>query len=368
MTRLRVLICEDSAVYAAGIRRVLEHDRDITVIGVCPTAEEALAMLPGARPDLVTMDLELPGMDGLAAVEEIMSSLPLPVVVLSSHVGPDGEKAAAALGAGAVDAWAKSDLDLADPAGVTAAVFRARIRSLARVTVIRHPRARLRLARNPPGPAARRASVIGMCASTGGPQVLFHVLSALPPNYAIPLLLVQHMGPGFTEGLVRWLDRNVGIEVTMAEDQIPLSAGAWVAPEGAHLGLGADGRLVLDRSSPSGPHRPSADVLLTSIAAHAGRAGAAVVLTGMGRDGAAGAAAVRRAGGLVIAQDEPSSAVFGMPKAAIEQGADLVLPPAGIADTLAHLGHLPLPGAARGLTAAAGQRPGPGRAGGHGRP
>ncbi len=154
MTRLRVLVCEDSTVYAAGLRRALEYDQDITVIGVCPTAEEALATLPAQRPDLVTMDLELPGMDGLAAVEEIMSSTPVPVVVLSSHIGPDGEKAAAALGAGAVEACAKGDLDLADPAGVTGAAFRARIRALARVPVIRHPRARLRLARNPQGPAA----------------------------------------------------------------------------------------------------------------------------------------------------------------------------------------------------------------------
>lgn len=363
MTRVRVLICEDSAVYAAGLRRTLEHDRDITVLGVCPTAEEALAALPTVEPDLVTMDLELPGMDGLAAVEEIMSSRPVPVVVLSSHVGPDGEKAAAALGAGAVDACAKSDLDLTDPAGVSAAAFRARVRALARVPVIRHPRARLRQARSPHGPAGRRASVVGICASTGGPQVLFHVLSSLPPNYAIPLLVVQHMGPGFTHGLVRWLDRNIGLEVTMAEDRLPLTAGVWVAPEGAHLCLGGDGRLMLDRNSPSGPHRPSADALLTSIAAQAGRAGTAVVLTGMGRDGAAGVAAVRRAGGLVIAQDETSSAVFGMPKAAIQQGADLVLPPSGIADALAHLGHLPLPGAARGLTAAGGPGPGPRPAG-----
>ncbi len=368
MTQLRVLVCEDSTVYAAGLRRALEYDRDITVIGVCSTAEEALATLPTQRPDLVTMDLELPGMDGLVAIEEIMSSTPLPVVVLSSYVGPDGEKAAAALGAGAVDACAKGDLDLADPAGVTGAAFRARIRALARVPVIRHPRARLRLARNPQGPAGRRVSVVGIGASTGGPQVLHLVLSSLPPNYPIPLLVVQHMGPGFTEGLVRWLDRNVGLEVSMAEDGMPLSAGAWVAPEGAHLCLAGDGRLALDRNSPSGPHRPSADAVLTSIASAAGRAGAAVVLTGMGRDGAAGAAAVHRAGGLVIAQDEPSSAVFGMPKAAIEQGADLVLRQAGIADTLAHLGHLPLPGAARGLTAAGGRPPGPPPAAGPGRP
>ena len=124
-----------------------------------------------------------------------MSSRPVPVVVLSSHVGPDGEKAAAALGAGAVDAWAKSDLDLADPAGVTAAAFRVRIRALARVPVIRHPRARLRLARTAPGPGGRRVSVIGICASTGGPQVLYHVLSSLPPNYAIPCSWSSTWGP-----------------------------------------------------------------------------------------------------------------------------------------------------------------------------
>jgi two-component system chemotaxis response regulator CheB len=360
---VRVLICEDSTVYAVGLRRTLEHGRDITVVGVCPTAEEALAELPTVRPDLVTMDLELPGMDGLAAIEEIMSSRPVPVVVLSGFVGPDGEKAAAALGAGAVDACAKGDLDLSDPAGVTAAAFRARIRVLARVPVIRHPRARLRLAHSAQGPGGRRASVVGICASTGGPQVLLHVLSSLPPNYPIPLLLVQHIGPGFTEGLARWLDGNVGLKVAVAEDHLPLAAGAWVAPEGAHLCLGGDGRLALDRDAPSGPHRPSADALLNSIAARAGRAAAAVVLTGMGRDGAAGVAAVRRAGGLVIAQDEVSSAVFGMPKAAIEQGADLVLPPSGIADALAHLGHLPLPGAARGLTVAGGPSPGPRRGG-----
>lgn len=353
MTGPRVLICEDSRVYAAGLRRALEHDGDITVAGVCGTAEEALAALPAVRPDILTMDIDLPGMDGLSAVEEIMGTHPIPVIVLSAYVGADAEKAAAALAAGAVDACAKSDLDLTDPAAVTPAALRQRIRTLARVSVIRHPRARLRTWQGSHGTAQRQASVIGICASTGGPQVLYLLLSSLAPEFGVPLLVVQHMGAGFTDGLIRWLDRSVAIKVAAAENGMRLSAGAWVAPDGAHLRLGPNGQLSLDRRAPAGPHRPSADVLLSSIAASAGPAGVAVVLTGMGRDGAAGAGAVHRAGGLAIAQDETSSAVFGMPRAAIGQGADLVLPPAAIAGRLTQLGHVPLPPLARARTAEA---------------
>ena len=117
MTTLRVLVCEDSRVYAAALRRTLEYDGDITVVGVCPTAREAIAALPGVRPDLLTMDVELPGLNGITAVEEIMSSSPLPILVLSAHVGPRTGRAMAALAAGALDALAKDDLDLRDPGG-----------------------------------------------------------------------------------------------------------------------------------------------------------------------------------------------------------------------------------------------------------
>ena len=143
MTPLRVLVCEDSRVYAAALRRVLEYDGDIAVDAVCATAEEAVAALPRIEPGLVTMDLELPGMDGLEAVGEIMSFRPLPILVLSAHVGPRSDKAAAALAAGAIDALAKDDLDLRDPAGAAGAAFRQRVRVLSRARVIRHPRARL---------------------------------------------------------------------------------------------------------------------------------------------------------------------------------------------------------------------------------
>jgi two-component system chemotaxis response regulator CheB len=340
MTAQRVLICEDSRVYATALTRMLEYDGDISVTAVCRTATEAIAAIPRMRPDLVTMDLELPGMDGLRAVEEIMSSRPVPILVLSAHVGASTNKAAAALAAGALDAVAKDDLDLRDPAGPAGVAFRRRAKVLSQARVIRHLRAALK-AGSGRGAAGRRASVIGVCASTGGPQVLVHLLAALPADYPIPILVVQHIGAGFTDELARWLDRTVRLPVGIATAGLRACPGAWIAPAGAHLKLTATGELSLDRRTVDGSHRPSGDVLFASIAAAAGCAGVAIVLTGMGADGAAGAAAVRRRGGLAIAQDKESSAVFGMPKAAIDLGVEFVLSPADIASSLLGLSREP---------------------------
>jgi two-component system, chemotaxis family, protein-glutamate methylesterase/glutaminase len=339
----RVLVCEDSAVYATALIRLLEYDGDIKVSAVCTTASEAMAALPHVRPDLVTMDLDLPDMNGLKAVEKIMSSQPLPILVLSGLIGMESGKPASALALGALDAIAKDDLGLRDPAGAQAVAFRRRVRILCRATVIRHLRAELK-SRPDAAEAARRASVIGICASTGGPQVLVRLLNGLPADYPIPVLVVQHIGAGFTEGLADWLDQEVPLPVAVARDGARAGPGAWIAPSGAHLKLTGTGLLFLDRRATDGPHRPSGNALLTSIAAAAGRTGVAIVLSGMGSDGAAGAAAVRRGGGLVIAQDQPSSAVFGMPQAALELGVDLVLSPAEMITTLLGLKHAPFPG------------------------
>ncbi len=336
----RVLVCEDSRLYAAGLVRMLERDGDITVAAVCGTAREAIAALPHVTPDLVTMDLELPGMDGLQAVEEIMSSRPVPILVLSAHVGAKTGKAAAALAAGALEAISKADLDLRDPAGPAGAAFRQRVKVLSRAHVIRHLRAELKVRSGVPG-GARRASVIGICASTGGPQVLAGLLGALPADYPIPILIVQHIGAGFTEGLASWLNQTARLPVAVATADMRARPGAWIAPQGAHLKVAATGWLSLDRRTVVGRHRPSADALLVSIAAAAGRAGVAIVLSGMGTDGAAGAAAVAARGGLAIAQDEESSAVYGMPKAAADCGVTVVLPPDGIASALIALTHQP---------------------------
>ena len=338
-----VLICEASRSFAVGLRRMLEHDGDITVAAVCATAEEAITALPRVRPDVMTMDIELPGMDGLAAIEEVMSGRPLPILVISVDVDNGSKQAAAALAAGALDAIPKDDLDRGDPGGEAAAALRHRVRVLSQAHVIRHPRARLR-----GGPAerrpGRRASVIGMCGSTGGPYVLARLLKDLPADYPIPILVVQHISAGFAEGLARWLDQSVSLPVGIAADGAPMAPGAWIAPDGAHLTLAPTGRLHLDRRTVTGHYRPSGDVLFESIAAVAGMTGVAVVLTGMGSDGAIGAAEVRRGGGLAIAQDQQSSAIYGMPRAAIARGADLVLSPREIAACLAGLRYQPVTG------------------------
>jgi len=334
---IRVLVCEDSRVYSVALRRTLEHEGDIVVAAVCPNAEQALAMLPGVEPDLVTMDIELPGMTGLEAVEHIMASRPTPILVLSSHVGEEGSAAAAALAAGALEALAKDDIDLTRPGGAAAAAFRRRVRTLARARVIRHPRARLKQARTRAAARPRQVAAAGVVASTGGPQALATVLGGLPPDYPVPVLVVQHIAAGFIDGLVRWLDGAIDLSARLAEDGAQLAPGITVAPEGVHLRVGPDGRLVLDRRGNGGLHRPSGDVLLASLAESLGADAAAVVLTGMGRDGAVGAAKVHAAGGLVIAQDEESSAVFGMPKAAAELGVDAVGSPEEIAALLSSL-------------------------------
>ena len=339
----RVLICEDSQTYAAGLARVLERDPEIHVVGVCASAEETLARLqrPGAKPHLVTMDLELPGMSGGDAIEQIMSVQPVPILVLAGGVHSGSQRALASLGAGALEVLAKDTLDLRDPGSDDARAFRNRVKLLSRIRVLHHPRGGLTRHRQTLASvtAGRGASVIVVCASAGGPQALAAVLSAIPAGFPIPILVVQHIAKGFTAGFAEWLDDQVPLPVRLARPG-PTGAGIWVAPEGAHLLLTAAGRLVLDDQRDAGPHRPSADVLLGSVAAGAGAHGVAVVLTGMGRDGALGLAEVRRAGGLTLAQDEASSAVFGMPKAAAERGAELILGPSRIGERLRELRHV----------------------------
>jgi two-component system chemotaxis response regulator CheB len=356
----RVLICEDSPLFALALRRVLEHDGDIAVVGVCSTAEQALTEISRLKPDLVTMDIELPGMKGLQAVERIMSLFPTPTLVLSSHVGRTSTDTAAALAVGAIDAMSKEDVALRAPEGEAGAAFRRRIKILSRARVVRlsRPRAAAEHAVARSNAAAsngngngssngngkarfRPVSVVGICSSTGGPPMLKRLLEGLPATFPIPILVVQHMAAGFTESLAVWLDRAVPLPVRTATDGAPLAPGVWLAPDGLHLALEA-GRLTLDDGIYPGPHRPSGDVLLHSIARSVGSSAVAIVLTGMGRDGASGAAAVKHAGGTAIAQDEASCVIYGMPKAAVDAGVDVVLAPEEIAAALAALKHAPL--------------------------
>jgi two-component system chemotaxis response regulator CheB len=334
--RPRVLICEGSLPEAHALRRLLEHDGLIDVVGVCTSAEHALRAVPDLTPDLVTMDAHLPARDGLAAIGEIMSTQPIPILLRSERNGFD-RAAADALGAGALEAVAKDDVDLRSPEGQAAIAFRQRVMILARAPVINHPSARLTPRPTNSTPAVSHASVIGICASTGGPPALRAVLSALPSDFALPVLVVQHMTAGFTQSLVRWLDDVITLPVRLAADDVPATAGVWVARDGSHLVLDARRRLRLDTETDAGIHRPSGDMLLHSLARHEGAGAVAVILSGMGSDGAAGLAAVAAAGGATIAQDEATSAIYGMPKAAVEHGAKLVLPLDRIGPTLGRL-------------------------------
>jgi two-component system chemotaxis response regulator CheB len=183
----------------------------------------------------------------------------------------------------------------------------------------------------------RPVGAVGIGASTGGPPALTQVLSALPAAFPLPVLVVQHIASGFSEALVNWLDRRLGLPVGFATDGARAEPGIWFAPDDVHLCLDTSMRFVLDGHQTRGVHRPSVDMLLESLAASLGDRAVGVVLTGMGRDGADGVDAMRRAGGLVIAQDEHTSAVFGMPRAAIESGADFVLPLYEVGPALATL-------------------------------
>lgn len=341
----RILVCEDSPTFAAGLTRFLEHDPDLRVVGHAASGTAALAMVARIDPDLVLMDLELEDGDATQAVRQIMERHPRPILVLSAHTPRGSRRAAAALAAGALDALAKAEVSFADPLRPRAVALRRQIKrlSLARNVGRRGP-AHAGVAAGAGQAAARPASVVALAASTGGPVALENVLSTLPAGFPVPVLVVQHISSGFLDGFVDWLDGRVALPVRRALDRSRLRAGVWFAPEGVHLVLDDTMCTRFDSQTVVGYHRPAADVLLSSVARVAQEQAVSVVLTGMGADGAAGTAAVRGAGGLTIAQDQASSLLYGMPRAAAEAGAQLILPLDAIGPTLSRL--LPVAAAA----------------------
>lgn len=337
---VRVVVVEDSLVQRAHLVRMLTADRHaIVVVGQATGALEAVRLVEQTRPDVVTLDLEIPDGGGAYAIEQIMGNTPTPILVLSATVA-DRDSAAAvdALMAGAIDVLPK-------PQRWTAAEearIRRTVQSLRGVTVLRHPRARSARALTPQAHTANQAVaaatdadvVVAIAASTGGPPALAEVLSRLGPLRA-PVLVVQHLHRDFIDGLVSWMARASGLPVEVARHAGQLrQSTVYVGPGDVHLRLGRDRRIVLD-PEPVKLHRPSADELFESVAEHAGPSGIGVLLTGMGEDGAAGLLALRRAGGATFAQDKESSAVFGMPQAAERAGAvESMLPLSGIASAV----------------------------------
>jgi two-component system chemotaxis response regulator CheB len=345
----RVLVVEDSPTVRERLRAVLAADPDIDVVGEAGDGKRAIALCHELRPDVITMDMMLPIMSGLAATEYIMAHCPTPIVVVSSSLNR-GElfKTYEALAAGAVEVMGKPRGDDSDANWDRD--FVSTVKLVSRIRVITHPRARLRPSgyadratrSRPTPPPLRQGSyeVVALGASTGGPGAIVSVLRSLPLTFSLPLLLVLHIGEPFGVALADWLDGQTGWRVHFARDSEPVgdSPGTVVmAPPGRHLVVRA-GRLHLTGDPERHSCRPSVDVLFESVASEFGSVAAACLLTGMGRDGAAGLASIHKRGGLTIAQDEATSVVYGMPREAVLLGAvEHVLPLDEIGPALATL-------------------------------
>ncbi len=320
---VKVLVADDSPTVCLMMTRMLEEDPGITVIGTASNGRDAIDKITRLKPDLVTMDVNMPVMDGIEAIEHIMAYCPLPVIVVSSVVDPElTANAARALGAGAVDVISKPTPDSLEDFEEIAEEIREKIKLLSRVRVITHPRARL-LDRDDAvtRPTAVRKEIVGIASSTGGPQALQRIICSMPQDFGASLLIVQHISSGFTDGLISWLQSSSKIPVVKGRDGMEIRRGqVIVAPDDIHMAVNSRNRISLvDRCVP-GPHKPSADVLLESIAETCGRKAMGVILTGMGHDGAAGIKAIHDQGGHTLAQDEETSVIFGMAGEAVRLG------------------------------------------------
>lgn len=351
MTKLRVLVVEDSATVRRHLCEVLAADSEIEVVGEAEDGKQAIERCQALRPDVVTMDMMLPLMTGLSATEYIMAHCPTPILVVSSSTNR-GElfKTYDALAAGAVDVLEKPDGS--EPEGAWERRFVSTLKLVARIRVITHLRARTTLRTPHPASEAETAAtttrprcrLIAIGASTGGPAAIVAVLRALPPPLQQPVLLVLHINEPFGSAFAEWLDAQTPRRVRYARDGESVAAAAGqvvMAPPDRHLAL-REGRLRLTQEPERHSCRPSVDVLFESVAQDCGAAAAGCLLTGMGRDGAIGLLALRRAGALTIAQDEATSVVYGMPREAALLGAAMhILPLSGIGPTLAALAELP---------------------------
>lgn len=327
---IRVLIVEDSPTLRMLLKTILESDPEITVIGMATSGEEGVRQALALKPDLITMDVHLPGMDGFTATRRIMEQQPTPIVIVSSSVDHHEMMTTFnAIRAGALDVLQKpTSVNHPDFAALREKLITT-VKLMAEVKVIRHYRSPVTRREGGERPQVGRPyALLAIGASTGGPAALNIVLKELPAGFPLPVLIVQHMTTGFTAGLVSWLQLESRLKIKIAEDGEYLRSGTvYVAPDDTHLLVAARGVIGLSKAPPVSHVRPSATVLFESVARVYGGEAIGVLLTGMGDDGAAGLRLMRERGALTIAQDEATSAVYGMPKAAVELGAaDQVLP------------------------------------------
>lgn len=340
--KIRVLVVDDSAFVRRAIIRMFEQSADIQVVDVAADGAMAVDLVKKLRPDVVTLDVQMPVLDGLSALERIMRECPTPVIMLSSLTGKGGDKTLKALELGAVDFIDKTAAGGPMDIAALARELTAKIMVAARVDLQKLQGGEARSTSTAGGHTlapAEETEVVAIGTSTGGPPALQTILGKIPANFPCPILIVQHMPVGFTTSLAERLDKMSAVHVAEAQDGERLQAGkAYLAPAGTHMKIRrvAGGlQVLLDLVPENSLHRPSVDALLESLAAACGRKCLAFVLTGMGKDGAIGARAIKTAGGRVVVESEETAIVFGMPKAVMETvTVDAVVPLYDVANTI----------------------------------
>lgn len=341
---IKVLIAEDSPTIRAFLLAILDSEPGMKVVGAVADGAAAVDAAQRLKPDVVTMDIHMPGLDGFAATREIMETTPVPIVIVSGAVTDEVAATFRAVEAGAL-AFVRRPAGIGhvDHESEVDALITA-VRLMSEVKVVR------RWKRGPTGPRAtpvalpppvtgEQPRLVAIGASTGGPIALQTILSGLAADYPLPVLVVQHIAQGFVQGFADWLAASSRLPVHVATDGMPILSGhVYLAPDNAHMGMDGRMRLVLSDAPPEAGLRPSVSHLFRSVAFHTGARSVAVLLSGMGADGADGLCHLRSLGALTIAQDAASSVVHGMPGVAIDRGgAVFVLSPAEIAVKLGEL-------------------------------
>jgi two-component system chemotaxis response regulator CheB len=326
---IKVLIVDDSPLVCKILSKIINDDPELIVVGIANTGKAAIELVPKLKPHLITMDINMPDTDGFEATRHIMAYSPTPILIVSSSVFKKGmDLVFKALAYGALDVLEKPNIDSSVNGGISADDLTKRIKMLSRVKVITHPAGKWKqtMAAEPvkpskPAGSPENGKIVAIAASTGGPQALLAILKALPKDFPAGIVIVQHIAAGFAEGLADWLDKECQIPVKLATQGVRIKPGcAYIAPTGSHTRVLEGGMIRLTDEPPFEGQKPSANILFESIAQIYRSQAIGVILSGMGSDGAVGLKKIHDIHGRVIAQDEASCVVFGMPKTAIELG------------------------------------------------